>query len=168
MIVKELENQKITVPQGVFVAENAVLAGKVTLSEGNSIWYGAVLRADEDSITLGKNTNVQDNATVHTTKGFPVVLGEGVTVGHNAIVHGAKVGNNTMIGMGAVVMNGAEIGENCIVAAGALVTEKTKVPDGMLLVGVPAKILKPTSPEQIEGNRKNAETYVRLGKEYQK
>ena len=146
----------------VWVAENAVLVGDVTIGEGSSVWYGAILRGDEAPITIGKNTNIQDGAVLHEAARYPLVIGDGVTVGHNAILHGCEIGNNVVIGMGSIVMNGAKIGNDSIVGAGALVTQDKEFPDGMMILGSPARALRKLTPEEIARNRWNAEEYVRL------
>ena len=116
-------------PDRCYVAETAIVIGKVRIKAGASLWFGAVLRGDNEWIEIGERTNIQDNCTLHTDPGFPLTVGSGVTVGHNAILHGCLIGNNTLIGMGAIVMNGAQVGSNCIIGAGALVAEKAVVPD---------------------------------------
>lgn len=141
---------------GVMIAENAVVVGDVTLGQECGVWYGAVLRGDEGAIVIGDRTNIQDNAVLHEA----VTLGSGCTVGHGAIVHGCAVGNNTLIGMGAVVLSGARIGSDCIVGAGALVTGKMDAPAGSLILGSPAKVARPLTEEEIEGNRRAAQEYV--------
>ena len=146
----------------VWVAENAVLVGDVTIGEGSSVWYGAILRGDEAPITIGKNTNIQDGAVLHEAARYPLVIGDGVTVGHNAILHGCEIGNNVVVGMGSIVMNGAKIGNDSIVGAGALVTQDKEFPDGMMILGSPARALRKLTPEEIARNRWNAEEYVRL------
>ena len=151
--------------EDVFVAPTAVVTGKVTLQEGCSIWHGAVLRADEDAIVLGAHTNVQDNAVIHVSAGHPTVLGEGVTVGHGAIVHGCTVGDNTLIGMGSIILDGARIGSNCIVGAGALVKKGDVIPDGHVAYGTPARIARKMTEDDIAANRRNADIYVRLAHE---
>jgi len=165
-MIRSYKNKRPEIAESVFLAENAVVIGDVVLKENANVWYGAVLRGDEGSITVGENSNVQDNATIHTDHNRPVILGKNVTVGHNAVVHGCTVGDGTMIGMGAVVLNGAEIGKGCIIAAGALVKEGAQIPDGSLCVGVPAKIVRQIDEATAEGILKNAESYVQLGKEY--
>ena len=145
----------------VYMAENATVTGDVRLGENVNIWYGAVLRGDSGTITIGEGTNIQDNCVLHEK----VTLGKSCTVGHGAIVHGCTVGDNTTIGMGAIVLDGAVIGKNCIVAAGALVTGKVNAPDGSLVLGNPARVVKEVTPAQIEGNAKNAAHYVELAKE---
>ena len=142
----------------IYIAPNATVVGDVHLEENVSVWYGAVLRGDNGAITVGENTNIQDNAVLHDG----VRVGRNCTIGHGAIVHGCTVGDNCLIGMGAIVLNGAVLGDNCIVGAGALVTGKTNAPAGSLLLGSPAKVVKSVSPEQIEGNRHSAQHYVEL------
>ena len=166
MIIKEFEGQSPKIHPTAFVAENAALIGKVEIAEHVGVWYGAVIRADQDKVVIGPYSNVQDNATIHQTKGIPVILGEGVTVAHNAVVHGAKVGDNVMIGMNACVLNGAEIGENSIIAAGCVVKENAKIPAGSLVVGVPGRVVKEISPEQAEYIRHNARHYALLAEKY--
>jgi carbonic anhydrase/acetyltransferase-like protein (isoleucine patch superfamily)/ribosomal protein S18 acetylase RimI-like enzyme len=148
----------------VFVAPTAVVTGDVTLSEGCSVWHGAVLRGDEDAIVLGPRTNVQDNAVIHVSARHPTVLGAGVTVGHGAIVHGCTVGDNTLIGMGSIVLDGASIGSNCIVGAGALVKKGDCIPDGCVVIGMPARIARKMTEDDIAANRHNADVYVRLAR----
>ena len=128
-----------------FIAKGAHVVGKVSIGENVSIWYNAVVRADTNTITIGCDTNIQDNATLHTDAGFPVQIGAGVTVGHNAVVHGCTVGDNTVIGMGSIVLSGAVIGSNCIIGAGSLVTGKMRIPDNSLAFGNPAKIFRPVT-----------------------
>ena len=168
MIIKEFKGKKPTVDSEAFVAENATVIGDVKLEKNSSVWYGAVLRGDMTSIVVGEGSNVQDNATVHCSPGFPVSIGKNVTVGHNAIVHGATVMDNVIIGMHATVLNGAVIGKNSIIAAGALVTEKAVIPEGSLVVGVPGKVIKQLTEEQIKGNEINASHYVELSKLHNK
>lgn len=142
----------------VYIAPDAVVTGDVMLSDRVNIWYGAVLRGDSGTIMIGENTNIQDKCVLHEK----TTLGKNCTVGHGAIVHGCTIGDNTMVGMGAIVLNGAVIGSNCIIGAGALVTGKTLAPDGSLLLGSPARVVKPVTPEQIAENRTSAEHYVAL------
>ena len=131
-----------------------------------SIWHGAVVRGDTDSITIGNNSNVQDNCVVHCTKGFPVKIGDNVSVGHGAIVHGCVLEDNVLIGMNATVLNGAHIGKNSIVGAGAVVSEGKEFPEGSLILGVPAKKVKDLTPVQIDHIQENADNYVKLSKQY--
>ena len=154
------ERQKST--DQVMIAENAVVVGDVVLAKNCGIWYGAVLRGDEGHIEVGEDTNIQDNAVVHDN----VNLGKGCTVGHGAIVHGCTVGDNTLIGMGATILNGARIGRDCIVGAGALVTGKMDAPDGSMILGSPAKVVRPLTAEEIESNRESARWYVHAMETY--
>lgn len=142
-----------------WIAPTAVLAGSVVIGAGASIWYGAVLRADNEPITIGARSNVQDNCAFHVDKGKPVVLGEGVSVGHGAVVHGATVGDHVLIGMSATVMNGAVIGDECLIAAGALITEGMVVPPRSLVAGVPAKVRRELSEAEINKLHENAKIY---------
>ena len=142
-----------------FVAAGARVIGAVSLAEGASVWYNAVLRGDSDTITVGAGSNLQDNVSVHVDAAHPVVIGRDVSVGHNAVVHGCTIGDGSLIGMGSVVLSGAVIGEGCLVAAGAVVLEGTVVPPGSLVAGVPAKVRRALSDEEREGILRNAQTY---------
>ncbi len=150
----------------VYIAPGAVVVGDVTLAAESSVWFQAVLRGDSDRIVVGERSNIQDGAVLHADQGFPCVIGTGVTVGHRAIVHGATVGDNTTIGMGATVLNGAVIGENSIVGAAALVTEGTAVPPGSLILGVPGKVKRALTPEEIAHNQLSAAHYVSNAKRF--
>ena len=147
-----------------YVADEAVVKGKVTIGEESGIWYHATIRADSDQIMIGSRTNVQDNAVIHTSRNYPVSIGNGVTIGHSAIVHGCTVGNNTLIGMGAIILNGAVIGDNCIIGAGALVTQNSNIPDGSLAFGNPARIIRKMTEEEIADNKGNADRYVQAAR----
>ncbi|WP_330456533.1 gamma carbonic anhydrase family protein [Streptomyces sp. NBC_00820] len=149
---------------GTFVAPTASLIGEVTLSAGASVWYGAVVRADVERITVGADANVQDNATLHADPGFPVTVGERVSIGHNAVVHGATVEDDCLIGMGATVLNGAVIGAGSLVAAQALVPQGMVVPPGSLVAGVPAKVRRELSEEERQGVTLNGTLYAELAK----
>jgi carbonic anhydrase/acetyltransferase-like protein (isoleucine patch superfamily) len=151
--------------RAIFVAWNAEVAGSVSLGKESSVWFGAVLRADLEPVTVGSRTNIQDNATVHVDVGAPCVIGDDVTVGHNAVLHGCRVGNGCLIGMGAVVLTGAVIGEQSVVGAGALVTEGKVFPPRSLIIGSPAKAVKSLDERAVEKIRANARTYVALARE---
>ena len=142
-----------------FVAAGARVIGGVTLGEGSSVWYNAVLRADGDTITVGAGSNLQDNVSVHVDAGRPVVIGENVSVGHNAVVHGCTIGDGSLIGMGAVVLNGAVIGEGCLIAGGAVVLEGAVIPAGSLVAGVPAKVRRALTSEERTALLRNADAY---------
>jgi carbonic anhydrase/acetyltransferase-like protein (isoleucine patch superfamily) len=149
-----------------YIAPGAVVVDDVTIGPRASVWYNAVLRGDCSPIRIGQETNVQDGAVLHADPGFPCELGDGVTVGHGAIVHGATVGANTVIGMKSVIQNGAKIGENSIVAVGAVVTEGSEFPPGSLVMGVPAKLKRMLEPHEIELNRYSAAHYAENGREF--
>jgi carbonic anhydrase/acetyltransferase-like protein (isoleucine patch superfamily) len=142
-----------------FVAAGARVIGAVTLAEGASVWYNAVLRGDSDSITVRAGSNLQDNVSVHVDAGHPVVIGRDVSVGHNAVVHGCTIGDGSLIGMGSVVLSGAVIGDGSLVAAGAVVLEGTVVPPGSLVAGVPAKVRRELTEDERAGILRNAQTY---------
>jgi carbonic anhydrase/acetyltransferase-like protein (isoleucine patch superfamily) len=142
-----------------WVAPNATLAGSVTIGEGASVWYGAVLRADNEPITIGARSNVQDNCVFHVDKGMPVVLGEGVSVGHGAVIHGATVEDHVLVGMGAIIMNGAVVGTESLIAAGALVSEGAVIPSRSLVAGVPGKVRRELSDDEVAKLHTNAGIY---------
>ncbi|MGZ5406963.1 MAG: gamma carbonic anhydrase family protein [Aeromicrobium sp.] len=148
------------VAASAWVAPNATLVGSVVIHEGASVWYGAVLRADNEPITIGSRSNVQDNCAFHVDKGRPVALGEGVSVGHGAVIHGATIEDNVLIGMGAIIMNGAVIGAESLIAAGALISENVVIPPRSLVAGVPGKVRRELSDEEVENIYNNAKTYA--------
>lgn len=148
----------------VYIANTADIIGDVTLGPNANIWYQAVVRGDHNSITIGENTNVQDGCVLHTDDDYKLIIGDNVTIGHGAIVHGCTVGDNTLIGMGAIVLNGANVGADCLVAAGALVTQNMHIPDGSVVMGNPARIKRSVTAEEIEHNKKNAKSYVEYAK----
>lgn len=158
----EINGKKPEVHAGAFVAPTAVLSGDVVLGEAASAFYGVSVRGDSDAIRIGAATNLQDNVVVHADRGVPCTVGAGVSVGHAAVIHGCTIGDNCLIGMSATVMNGAVIGEESLVAAGALVLEGTQVPPRSLVAGVPAKVRRELTDEEVAGLRVNAETYLEL------
>jgi carbonic anhydrase/acetyltransferase-like protein (isoleucine patch superfamily) len=160
MAIYRLADAEPRIAATAWVAESASVMGRVALADGASVWYGAVLRGDNEWITIGRNSNVQDGSVLHTDAGVPLTLGEGVTVGHLVMLHGCAVGDGSLIGIQSVVLNGAKIGRHCIVGAGSLVTEGKEFPDGCLIVGSPAKVVRELSPEQIERLRFSADHYV--------
>jgi carbonic anhydrase/acetyltransferase-like protein (isoleucine patch superfamily) len=160
MAIYQLDDQVPQIAASAWVAESASVIGRVRMEEGANVWYGAVLRGDNDLIHLGRNTNVQDGSVLHTDHGFPLTLGNHVTVGHQVMLHGCSIGDGTLVGIQAVVLNGAKIGRNCIVGAGALVTEGKEFPDGSLIVGAPARLVRTLRPEQFEMLAHLAEHYV--------
>ncbi|MGH6672629.1 MAG: gamma carbonic anhydrase family protein [Xanthobacteraceae bacterium] len=149
-----------------YVADSAILIGKVRIKAGASVWFGAVLRGDNEWIELGERSNIQDNCTLHTDPGYPLVIGIGCTIGHNAILHGCSIGNNSLIGMGAIVMNGAQVGANCIVGAGAVIVENKTIPDNSLVVGSPGRKIRDTDDAAIKLIEKASEIYFQRWQEY--
>lgn len=151
---------KTPAPDLYWVAPDAHVIGKVELGDNVGIWFGAVLRGDNEPISIGQNTNIQEGAMIHTDPQFPVTIGEGCTIGHHAIIHGCTIGNNSLVGMGATILNGAKIGSNCLIGANALVTEGKEFPDGSLIVGSPARVVRSLDDAAIEGLRRSARNYV--------
>jgi len=143
-----------------FIAPGAVIVGDVTLGEDAGVWFNASLRGDVEAIVVGPRTNIQEGCILHADPGYPCVIGEGVTVGHGAVVHGARVGDNCIVGIRAVLLNGAVVGGNCIVGACALLTEGKVYPPNSLILGIPARVVRPLTAEEIEGNRASAARYV--------
>jgi carbonic anhydrase/acetyltransferase-like protein (isoleucine patch superfamily) len=144
-----------------WIAPDATVIGKVRLEAMASVWFGAVIRGDNDWITIGENANIQDGAVLHTDPGLPLLVGRNCTVGHKAILHGCEIGENTLIGMGAVILNRARIGNNCLIGANALITEGKVIPDNSLVMGQPGKVMGELNEETIAGLTRSAENYVR-------
>ncbi|MBN8994845.1 MAG: gamma carbonic anhydrase family protein [Rhizobiales bacterium] len=151
-----------------WIAPDAAVIGKVTLGAGVGIWFGAVLRGDNEPIAVGEDTNIQEHCMLHTDPGFPVTIGRGCTIGHRAIVHGCTIGDNVLIGMGAIILNGARIGENSLVGAGALVPEGREIPPGSLVIGMPGKVARPLGEAEIARNRASAANYVANWQRFQR
>jgi carbonic anhydrase/acetyltransferase-like protein (isoleucine patch superfamily) len=151
-----------------WIAETATLIGRVRLKKQTSVWFGAVLRGDNEWIELGERSQIQDNATLHTDPGFPMVIGSNCVIGHNVILHGCTIGDDSLVGMGAIMMNGSRIGTNCIVGAGAVVTEGKTFPDNSLIVGAPARSVRTLDEKAREMIRGGADIYVRRSQEYAK
>ena len=149
----------------VFLAETSVVVGDVQIGPESSVWYGAVVRGDESPIRIGRGSCVQDNCVLHCDENSPMVIGDNVTIGHGAIVHGATIGNNVLIGMGAIVLNGASVGDNTIIGAGAVVKENAVIPENVLVVGVPGKVVKTLGDEQIAALQQTSD-YVALSRTY--
>lgn len=152
------------IDESVFIAPNATVVGGVSIAAGASIWYGTVLRGDAEVITIGADTNIQDNCTVHADPTFPAVLGERISVGHNAVLHGCTIEDDVLIGMGAVVLNGAHIGSGSLIAAGAVVSQGMQIPPGSLVAGVPAKVKRELSENEKAGITANGAGYLMLAK----
>lgn len=159
MAVYTLGTHTPEIARSAWVADSAQVIGKVVLKDKTSIWFGAIMRGDTETITVGMGSNIQDGCVLHTDTGFPLCVGENVTVGHKVTLHGCSVGDGSLIGIGAIVLNGAKIGKNCLVGAGALVTEGKEFPDGSLIVGAPARVVRALSATQIAGLYQSAQHY---------
>ena len=166
MAIYQLDDLKPELHDTAWVADNAQVMGNVTLGEGANVWFGVVIRGDTATITVGKGTNIQDNSVLHADEGLPLVIGDNVTVGHQVMLHGCTVGDNSLIGIQAVVLNGAKIGKNCLVGAGSLVTEGKQFPDGCMILGSPARAIRQLTPEQIEGLKMSAQHYMDNARRY--
>jgi len=164
MHIHSLNNKKPRFANGSLVHETAVIIGDVFIGENSSIWPNAVLRGDMDSITIGKLSNVQDNVTIHTDRGIQASVGDCVVIGHNAIVHGATISDNVLIGMGAIIMNGSKIGVNSIIGAGTVIPENKVIPEASLVVGSPGRIMRKVSKEEVENIATDAMAYFELAK----
>lgn len=164
-MIKTLKNKKPKIDSDAFVAESADVLGDVRIGKGSSVWYSAVARGDINYIKIGEFTNIQDNASLHVEGNTPCLIGDYVTVGHNAVVHACEVGNNILIGMGAIILNRAKIGDNCIIGAGTLITEDTVIPPNSLVIGSPGKVKRQVTSEDIEAIKDNAIRYEKLWKD---
>lgn len=160
MAIYELEGTAPQISDSAWVADSARVIGDVVLADDASVWFGVVIRGDNETIRIGRRTNIQDNSVLHSDTGMPLTLGDDVTVGHQVMLHGCTIGDGSLIGIGAVVLNGAKIGKGCLVGAGSLVTEGKEFPDGSMILGSPAKVVRQLAPEQLEGLRLSAEHYV--------
>ncbi len=166
MAIYQLDDLIPSIHPTAWVADSAQVIGQVLLEENVSVWFGVILRGDNDVISVGKGSNIQENSVLHIDRGHPLVLGENVTIGHQAMLHGCTIGDNSLVGIGAVVLNDARIGKNCLVGAGSLVTEGKEFPDGSLIMGSPAKAVRQLSAEQIEGLKMIAQRYVENAARY--
>jgi len=159
MAVYQLGNLAPQIAASAWIADSAEVMGDVVLGENSSVWFGAIVRGDVERITIGAGSNIQDASVLHADAGQPLIIGARVTVGHKVMLHGCTVGDETLIGIGAIVLNGARIGKHCLVGAGTLVTEGKEFPDGSLIVGSPARAIRQLAPGQIEGLRQSAQHY---------
>jgi len=166
MALYQLDELAPRLAPGAWVADSAQVIGNVELGVNASVWFGAILRGDTELLKIGSGSNVQDGSVLHADVGFPVTLGENVTVGHKVMLHGCTVGDGSLIGIGAVVLNGAKIGRHCLVGAGALVTEGKEFPDGSMIIGSPAKVVRQLMPDQIAGLLRSATHYVANAKRF--
>jgi carbonic anhydrase/acetyltransferase-like protein (isoleucine patch superfamily) len=165
-LILNFEGKRPMVSEKAFVAENATVIGEVTIGECSSIWYNVVLRGDIAPISVGNNTSVQDGSIVHCDIGVPTVIGNNVTIGHNVILHACKIGDSSLIGIGAIVLDGAEVGKGAIIGAGAIVTPRTKIPPFAMALGIPAKVVRNLTEEEVENLKKHVMDYVALMKRY--
>lgn len=167
MAIYSLDDKQPKLPGGFcFVADSAHVIGDVELSEGVGIWFGVVIRGDNEPIVIGENSNIQENCIMHTDIGFPLTVGKGCTIGHAAILHGCTLGDNTLVGMGATVLNGAKIGNNCLIGAGALVTEGKEIPDNSLVVGSPARVVRSLDGKVEAMLKQSASHYVQNARRF--
>ncbi len=166
MPIYQLGDVRPRIDETAYITDSATVIGDVTLKANASVWYGVTLRGDTEPIVIGENSNIQEGTTLHTDKGYPLTVGDNVTVGHQAMLHGCTIGDGSLIGIQAVVLNGAKIGRNCLVGAGALVTEGKEFPDNSLIIGSPAKAVRTLTGEQIAGLAKSADMYVERAKNY--
>ena len=160
MAVYALDDVTPQIAESAWVADSAQVMGEVSVGADASIWFGTVVRGDTATITIGEGSNVQDASVLHADLGMPLVIGRHVTVGHQVMLHGCTIGDESLIGIGAIVLNGAKIGKNCLVGAGALVTEGKEFPDGSMIIGSPARVVKQLTPEQMQGLRQSAQHYI--------
>ena len=167
MAIYEIDGIAPQLADSAWVADSAQVMGDVALAADTSIWFGAVLRGDTETIRIGRGSNIQDLSVLHADVGMPLTVGEDVTVGHQVMLHGCTIGDGSLIGIGAVVLNGAVIGKGCLVGAGSLVTEGKVFPDGSMILGSPAKVVRQLSPEQLEGLRMSARHYVDNAQRFQ-
>ena len=168
MALYELDGQAPQIGEGCWVADSAQVIGKVVLGENASVWFGAVLRGDNETLAIGRNSNVQDMSVLHSDHGSPLTIGENVTVGHQVMLHGCTVGDNTLIGIQSVVLNNARIGRNSIVGAGSIVTEGKEFPDNSLIIGAPAKVVRTLDDAAVAKLRQSADNYVANGRRFAK
>lgn len=165
-MVRQFKEFTPNIDNSAFIAETAVIIGQVFIEEEANIWYNTIVRGDVEPIRVGKRTNVQDNVTLHTSRNFPLTIGDDVTIGHGAIVHGCTVANRVLIGMGAIVLDGARLEENVILGAGSLVPPGKIIPSGMMAMGSPAKVVRPLTEEEINHLANSAAGYVKLSEQY--
>lgn len=159
MTLFALDGHAPQIDEDSWIAPDANVIGKIVVGAGASVWFGSTLRGDNETITVGAGSNIQENCVCHTDMGFPLTIGAGCTIGHKAMLHGCTIGDNSLIGMGATVLNGARIGRNCLIGAGALVTEGKEIPDGSLVMGAPGRVVRALSDDAIAGLRASAQGY---------
>lgn len=166
MPIYSLDGVRPDIADNAYVAPSAQIIGNVKMADHSSVWFGAVIRGDNDLIEIGARTNIQDNSVLHTDPGIPLIIGDGVIVGHRVMLHGCKIGENTLIGIGATILNGAVIGKNCIIGAHSLITEGKVIPDGSMVVGSPGRIIKSLTEQHFQMLQINSEVYVANAKRF--
>ena len=167
-MIYDFEKNVPEVHTEAWVASNATVIGRVKLKKNSSIWFNAVLRGDIELITIGENSNIQDGSVLHTDPGYPLTIGKGVTVGHMVMLHGCQISDDTLIGIGSIILNNAKIGKNCIIGANTLITENKVIPDNSLVVGSPGRVLRKLTDEEIKAVLENGKHYVDFSKKYKK
>ncbi len=167
-MIREFNGHKPKIHPTAYVHETAEVIGKVTLGKNVSLWPCCVLRGDVDEIIIGDNTNIQDNTVIHTNDGKPTVLGQGISVGHSVVLHGCRVMDHCIVGMGSIVLDGATVEEDCMVGAGAVVSPNTRIPKGSLALGIPARVIRALKPEELTHIRWNADEYLKLSELHRK
>ncbi|MEM9490211.1 MAG: gamma carbonic anhydrase family protein [Myxococcota bacterium] len=165
-MIYTFEDRSVVVRGTCFIADSAVLIGSVVLENNASVWFGAVLRGDNDELIIGEDSNIQDGAVLHTDEGIPLAVGRGVTVGHKAMLHGCQIGDYSLIGIGCVILNRARIGKNCIIGANALVTEGKEIPERSLVMGTPGRVVRPLSDSEVASLERSAAGYVAKSRRY--
>lgn len=167
-MIRDFKDFKPQIGRNSWISETATIIGNVKIGDNVGIWFGVVLRGDVAPIEIGNNTNIQDNTVVHSEVNYPTKIGNGVTIGHNSIIHGCEIGDDTLIGMGAIILNGAKIGKNCIIGAGSVITEGKIIEDNSLVLGVPGKVIRKVTEEEIKRIKENARAYIFLKESYEK
>ena len=167
-MIKEFEGNIPRIDESTYISESVDIIGDVTIEENANIWFGTRLRGDMNKIVVGKNTNIQENTVVHVDKNCPCLIGKDVTIGHGAIIHGCEICDNVLVGMGSIILNNAKIGKNTIIGAGYLITQGKVFPEGVLILGNPAKVVRELSEAEIESIKNSANNYVNLSKKYTK
>lgn len=167
-MIQQFNNKKPVIGERTFIAENAALIGDVKVGDDASIWFNTVLRADFSSIDLGYSSNVQDNSVLHVEKGKPMTIGNHTTIGHGAIIHASKIGSNSLVGMGSILMNNTEIGDECIVGAGTVVIADSKIPSGSLIIGIPGKVVRMLDEKDLDHVKQNVREYLELKDAYRR
>lgn len=168
MMVMEFEGVTPKIYENTYISESVDIIGKVEILENANIWFGTRLRGDMNNIVIGRNTNIQENSVVHVDSNSPCIIGNNVTIGHGAIIHGCNIADNVLVGMGSIILNNAKIGNNTIIGAGSLITQGKEFPEGVLILGNPAKVVRKLTQAEIESIQCSADNYVRLSKKYKK